>query len=466
MAGKTWRGAPSSGMVLALVVGLAGCSREAPYYAPSFSFKNSFATQHGGGSVVQADATWWTGFKDPVLNALIARALRDSISLELARERVAEAEASVRTIPTEASVTPSAGISRTKDVGATPQTDASATLSLNWLLDPYGQRREQIKAARARVEAADAEVDAARLLLLLNVSNAYIDLRYRQRALQIRQNEISSRRQTLTLTRTLFDQQSATRLDVVRTEARLAETEALIPGARAAIQTEKNRLAILLGASPGTLDINLDARAGQPRPALSPAVGIPADLLRNRPDIRIAERLYYATLSDVSAARADLYPRLSLGGAISLASIGDRDGSEYSFGPSVVLPALPGDSRRATVNLRESRARQANASWKSTVLDALFEVESALVDYSASSQAVSKSQNARRLYNEGVTLTRELVLQDNATIPELLEAEESTVDADLALADNMRLLARSYVSLNVSLGAGHADGAGGTPVTQ
>ena len=102
-------------------------------------------------------------------------------------------------------------------------------MGLSWLLDPYGARRQQGKAARARIEVADAEADAAQLLVLLNLSNAYIDLRYSQQVLRIRHQEIRSRRQTLELTQTLFDKSSATRLDLVRAEARLSEAEAAVP---------------------------------------------------------------------------------------------------------------------------------------------------------------------------------------------------------------------------------------------
>ncbi len=457
MARTTRRIAPPGSVAFTLLVFLAGCAQEQAYLAPTFAFKNAFASRQSGTPVLLENVAWWRGFKDPTLDALIDRALQGNIDMAIARERVAEASANVQTVPAEGSVTTSASVNRTKVQGSAAQTESTATVGLSWLLDPFGQRREEIKAARARVEVADAEVDAARLLVLYNLCNAYIDLRYRQRALQIRQSEIASRRQTLALTRTLFDQQSATRLDVVRTEARLAEAEAAVPAARAAIVTEKYRIATLLGEAPGTLNIDLDRNSKQPRSTMSTSIGIPADLMRNRPDIRIAERLYYATLSDVAVARADLYPKLSLGGAISLASISGKGASEYYFGPSIVLPALPTGSRMAVVNARESRARQANASWKSTVLDALFEVETGLLDYSASAEAVTKSRKSQRLYNEAVTLTRDLVRSGNATIPDLLDAEESTVDADLTVAENMRQNARNFVRLNISLGAGNAE---------
>ncbi|HEX9857168.1 MAG TPA: efflux transporter outer membrane subunit [Paracoccaceae bacterium] len=457
MAGRIGRAAALIGYTTAVSIALAGCARETPYTAPFFSFSRSYATQTSGVPVLLDNAAWWTGFREPVLDALVEQALRGNLDLAVARERIEEAQANLRTIPNAALLTPEARISRNKAVEATPETRSEASLGLSWMLDPYGARRQQIKAARARIEAADAEADAARLLVLFNLANAYVDLRFRQRLLQIRQQEVRARQQTLDLTRRLFEQQSATRLDIVHTEARLAEAEAQIPTLRAAIQSQKYQIATLLGATPGTLGINLDG-GGQPAARLSTEVGIPADLLRNRPDIRIAERLYYATVAEIDVAQADLYPRLSLSGAITLASIGGTRGTEYFFGPSIVLPALPNGDRKAAVAVRESRARQANVAWKSTVLDAILEVETALLDYSGSSAAVRASRKTVGLYREAVDLTLDLVTRDSATIRDLLEAEESTIDAELALAENLRQQARGFISLNVGLGSGNAHG--------
>lgn len=449
--------APGVGLVLATTVALSACSPESPYLAPTFAFKNNYASAKGGSPVLLSNAEWWRGFKDPTLNALIDQAMRENIDLAIARERVNEARSRVDGIPTEASVTPELSAKRSKGFNGTPQSRTSAGLEFSWLLDPYGARREQVKASRALVEVADAEVAAARLLLLQNLCNAVIDLRYRQQLLMVRQDEVRARRQTLALTKTLVEQGSGTRLDLVQTEARLAETEAVIPVLRAAIGQEKYRIAVLLGVAPGSLHVDLDRTARQLRPAVAPGVGIPSDLMRNRPDIRIAERLYYASLSDLAVARASLYPQLSLTGSIDVLSISGTSGSDYVFGPSIVLPALPDSPRRAAVTGRESRVRQANASWKGAVLDALFEVESALLNYSASSEAVTRSQRTVNLYDETVSLTRDLVSKDGATIPALLEAQENSADAKLVLAENLRQKARSYVALNISLGSGNAD---------
>jgi outer membrane protein, multidrug efflux system len=445
--------------VSAVVLGtLAGCAKDTPYAAPAFPFQQSYSGHKSSVPVLLENTAWWKGFKDPTLDRLVERALRDNLSLSAAKERIIEAQANLDTVPSNANLNPSLGVQRSKAAAGTPQTRSEAQLGLSWLLDPYGARRQQVKAARARVEVADAETDAAQLLVLLNLTNAYIDLRYSQQVLRIRHQEIRARRKTLDLTQTLFDKSAATRLDLVRAEARLSEAEAAVPTARAAVQRQQYQIAALLGVTPGTLDISLEDGA-MPHPAMSANVGIPADILRNRPDVRIAERIYYANVAEIGVAKAQLYPQLSLSGAITLASIASGvHGSEYFFGPTLTLPSLPNGPRRGALAAQESRARQAHTAWQSTVLDAIREVETAITDYSASASAAQASQKTVRLYREAANLTRDLVLRDSATLNDLLDDEESITNAELTLAQNQRQQSLGFINLNVSLGSGHASG--------
>ncbi len=445
--------------VFAVVLGtLAGCAKDTPYTAPAFPFLGSYSGHKSTVPVLLENTAWWKGFKDPTLDHLVERAMQDNLSLFAAKERIVEAQANLDTVPSNANLSPSLGARRSKSLGGTPQTRSEASLGLSWLLDPYGARRQQVKAARARVEVADAETDAAQLLVLLNLTTAYIDLRYSQQVLRIRHQEIRARHKTLDLTQTLFDRSAATRLDLVRAEARLSEAEAALPTARAAILRQHYQIAVLLGVAPGTLDIGLEDGL-MPLPALSANVGIPADILRNRPDIRIAERVYYANVAEIGVAQAQLYPQLSLSGAITLASIASGvHGAEYFFGPTLTLPSLPNGPRKGALGAQESRARQAHTAWQSAVLDAIREVETAITDYSASASAAQASQKTVRLYREAANLTRDLVLRDSATLNDLLDDEESITSAELLLAQNQRQQSLGFINLNVSLGSGHASG--------
>ena len=153
---------------------LAGCAKDTPYAAPVFAFPHAYSGHKSGAPVLLENTAWWKGFKDPTLDRLVARALQDNLSLAAAKERIVESEANLTTISPGFSLNPSLGVQRSKGLGGTPQTRSEAQVGLSWLLDPYGARRQQGRAARARIEVADAEADAAQLLVLLNLSNAYI----------------------------------------------------------------------------------------------------------------------------------------------------------------------------------------------------------------------------------------------------------------------------------------------------
>lgn len=456
------RKAPLIGYILVAGIGLTACSTQTPYNRPVLDFAGSYANTAASMPAELRHDAWWTAFGDQTLDALITLALADSINLAIARERVVEAQSAVRSLSPLASVTPSAAVTYERDPDGTSQTRTEAQFGFSWLLDPYGARQQQRDAAEARVEVADAEVEAARLLLVLNITNAYVDLRYNQHLLELRRQQLRSRQQTAALTRNLFDRNAATRIDLVRTEALVAETQALIPELTSAVASRKHAIATLTGRIPGQLGINLDGSARQPRPGTPVKVGIPSDLVRNRPDIRIAERQYYAAVSEIGVAKADLYPRLSLGGTIGHVSTSTATGLQAVFGPSIAFPALPNSNARAVVAARHSQARQAHDQWKTTVLTALEDVETALAGYRSGATSVQAARRSARLYREVFELTRDLVERDGATIRDLIATEEDIANADVALAQNLRQLARSFIALNVSLGTGSAVAPEGT----
>ena len=458
------RNAPFGGMQMAFVIsatlGLSGCAPGTSYITPSFPFLPGYARTQNLPPVLLSNAAWWQGLNDPVLDQLVTLALTDSLTLSIARERVTEAQALLQTVPGAAVLSPSARVQVSDSDQTGPDVQSSVQLGLSWMLDPYGARREELRAADARIDMSAAEVDAARLVVLFTVTNAYAGLRYSQRILALSRSELDSRLQTLALTRRLADAESATRLDILRSEARVAEIRARLPDQEAAVSVKLNEIAVLAGVVPGTLPPDLMAalaHGSQPRPGLSPQVGIPADLLRNRPDIRIAERRYYAAVAQINLAQARLYPSLSLTGTISLDALnGGSRTAEYFFGPVLQLPGLPLGSGRAAVEARQAAARQEHAAWKSTVLGAILEVENALVDYQAVAASAQSTAQAARLYREALDLTRTVFEQGEATLGDLIDAQEAVSAADRALADMALRHAQSFIALNVRLGAGHA----------
>lgn len=436
---------------------LSACAPEATYHAPRLGFFGQYAGRPGA-PVLLTNAEWWRRFNDPALNQLVAEALAGNLSLAAARERVVQARAEARSLAADASVTSSIGARAESQTGGSTQRLAEGELGLGWLLDPWGGRRAARNAARAKAEAAVAEADAARLLVLYNLCNAYVDLRYQQRLLSLRQQEIASRRRTVDMAQGLIDAKSGTRLELTRTQAQLAEAQAQVPLIEAQIRIQQNQIAVLAGRHPGSAGPERGAARAQPLAAMPSDIGIPADLLRNRPDIRIAERLYYAALEQVTATKASLYPSLSLTGAITLDAI--RKGGHYResyFGPTLQLPALPTDATKAAVEADRSAAAQALIDWKSTVLNAVMEVENALQEYDGSRRARAAAERSTSLYRQSQTMTRDMAGSGEATLGDLIDVEQEVTRSADTLADTLRQQGLSFVALNVRLGSGSGD---------
>lgn len=443
------------------VCAVAMLSACAPLDRPSdgltFPFLGGYQSARSSAPMLLSNDAWWQRMDDATLNQLIGQALSGNLDLKIAVERVTQARAQAGSLAGPVSLDPALNWRRDGVTNGDGTNSSTASIGLNWLLDPFGGRAATRRAALAEIDVARAEVDAARLLVLFNTANAYVDLRYREQILALRSRELAGRKRTLSLTRELAAADEATRLDTTRSRARVAELEAQMPGLRADVKAKLNELAVLVGVSPGAFDLPQGRTAHIPHPNLDPEVGVPTDLLRNRPDVRVAERSYYVALAELEAAEAARYPSLSLGGAISVNLLSSNTGgASYFFGPAVQFPDLIGGSNQAAAAARASALRQAHSGWQSTVLDAILEVENALLDYQAVSSSATSAARATHLYREAQSLTREVFVVGEATLTDLIAVEQNVAQSEATEAQAARTRALAFVALNVRIGAGHA----------
>lgn len=443
------------GLTLCSALTLAACSTLRDYQSPVFPFLPSFQAAQSATPVLVSNEAWWKRLNDPVLDALIVRSLSGNLSLTEAQARIDQAVAERGTVGGPFQASGAIDRTGTDRTNAAPFRDGAAEYEVSWIFDLFGARATAERAAEGRIDLAEAQLSAARLAVIASVSRAYMDLRFNQRLLHLRQHELTTRRRTLALTRELSEANEATRLETTRARARVAEIEAELPGLRADVQAVQAQLAVLAGVSPGRLGVDLSER-GIPMPHLAPNVGIPTDLLRNRPDIQIAEREYYVAVAQIGQAEAAQYPTLSLGGAISLAFAGSGAGVGTGvFGPELDFPDLVGTTGRATVQARRAAARQALSAWQSSVLDAILEVETALLTYDAATSSATAAARATRLYGDALTLTREVFEAGEATLTDLTAAQEAVSRAEVSQAQIAYSRALAFVDLNVRIGAGH-----------
>ncbi|MGQ2969877.1 MAG: efflux transporter outer membrane subunit [Allorhizobium sp.] len=452
---------------------LSGCVVGPDHEAPQTTLPVKFSE---GSTRAAADVTlqpWWTAFNDRRLNALVDAGLAQNLDVLQAIERITSAEASFDAAG--AGALPQLTASASQETG---KRDAKGTLSsdipntstttgnlnVSWLLDLFGQYRRSKESAKATLDAAYAQTDVARLTFLSNVATAYVDARYYQERIAIARKNLQSRRETLELTRLQLEAGAASRLDVVQSEGLVNSTLAEIPALEISFRQSVHRIALLLGLPATGLLADLQKGAAQPYFRRSVSAGVPADLIRNRPDIRAAERNLAAATAEIGVAEAALYPSISLSGSITPAYVSTSNAfgasSTWGFGPSLNLPIFDAGTRIARIKANEAAAREAHLAWKEVVLNAVAEVENALVAVSRTRQTVSALTATVRSYEEALSLATASYRDGASSLLDVLDAQRNVASAQANLAQAVQQLANGYVSLNVAIGGGYAwDGA-------
>lgn len=387
---------------------LAGCTVGPNYRPPEATAPAAFSgPQPQAAAAIPAD--WWRVFGDPVLDDLVARALKDSPDIATAASRVRQARLQevIAGAANKPTVNAAAGASRiefSRNAGfATLAQQFSgggtgegapnglglpgagiSTFSLGfdagWEIDLFGGGRRGREAAAARREAAVWSGQDAALTLAAEVAAAYFQLRLAEVQLATIEDELVRQRRANQISANISRVGLVPENDVVRGRGSISTTEARLPGLRAEIAVQRNAIAVLLGQPPEGFTVP----AATPRIDV-PAVpaGLPADLIRRRPDARAAERRLAAAAADIGVATADLYPKLQLTGVAELISTALRalfegDSLQLTASGQASFPLLDWGRRRATVKVREEDREQAYQAWRTVVLTALREVEDAL----------------------------------------------------------------------------------------
>lgn len=456
---RRWNLGVSAALVAALV---AACAPPIDTSRPGFAFAKGWQNGKTGGPKRFDEPHWWRGLNDPVLDGLVTKALAGNPDLAAAQLRARAAQQETGTVRDKVAIVP--GAEATLSGGDFRTVDKSTAVGAQFDLDfDLGRTREAERfGAAAAASVADAESAAARLLLIGEVVGTYLSLRHAQATLAQIERGQQRQKRALAIATELETEGEASRVDGLRGKGRLAGLEAERLGALSVIEIQVLRLAILTGAQPGALPPNLSAalndRRKQPQAELAPDPKVPADLLRNRPDLRIAEGNYDAARAALGASRAALYPRLSLTGLIDTREIrlggASRSGELASLGPSIRLPVMPPRAAKAAVTAATTRVEAAHKAWTAAVLNALFEVEAALLDYRRAAQVEAALSKSVAMNAEAYALTQEAAKEGEASLADLADLEAELFDAELRLVDARLARARSFVNLNLRVGSG------------
>ncbi|GJQ28592.1 MAG: RND transporter [Phycisphaerae bacterium] len=417
-------------------------------------------------------SAWWTTFNDPVLTSLIDRAIATNLDLRAATSRVREARAARGLVTADrlpaveargsASLRHSSDTSNGGPGGAPGDTNDSYDVGFDatWELDLFGRVRRSVDAADADLAASVESLRDARVVLVAEVARAYVDLRSAQARLDIARQNARVQQQTLDLSAERRRAGLGTDLDVARARAQLETIHAQIPPFETARQQAQHRLDVLLGQLPGTLAAELDAPSPVPSSPDALAVGLPADLLRRRPDIRRAERQLAAAAARVGVATADLYPRFTLSGSFGLESgelgtLFEARSNAWSVGPlSVRWPIFDGGRVRAALRVQEARQELACLAYEAAVLASHQDVADALVAYAQVRTRRDTLARALQADRQAVDLASDLWSRGLTGFLDVLDAQRALflVQDQLAAADAEA--ATSLIALYKALGGG------------
>ena len=391
-------------------------------------------------------ASWWAQFDDPVLEQLVHDALGDNLDLRIAMARVREARAVFveQRLDQLPHVTSGGSYDRRKqpDLTAGGERVFSETYQLGfdagWELDLFGRQRRAAEAARADLGAEQDNLADAQVTVAAEVARNYFELRGTQKRIEVAKRTLVNLRDTQKLTETRWDLGAGSELDVQSSRARLKAIEADIPLLEVAEVQSRHRLAVLLGQRPDALDTLLEPRDAAPYAKALP-LGDTTDLLRQRADVRVAERRLAAATARVGVATADLFPRISLSGFVGFLS-GDASGlvngnnKAWSVTPSISWAAFDFGTVKARLRASKAQADGAAAEYEKAVLLALEDTENALTRYSKQQArlaiVVEQAQAARRAESLAQIRYRE-GSEDFLT---LLDAQRTQLVADDALA--------------------------------
>lgn len=481
------------GLVLLLSLSSSACTVGPDYQPPQSVSPQRWGDWHSGPEALRStrhegerlrDQAWWKVFGDPVLDDLQARAMQANPELHGAILRFAQARMQRRIVSSAylPEVTLEGGVSRQKQslygmnnrlLEATepgnrealekalgdPFTLYQAGFDASWEPDLWGQVGRSVEAARAEIGMAAAALDDTLLSISSEVARSYIEVRTAQRQIRLLEEDIRMLEERLRLVRVRAGEGLTDELYVERQKAELEALRGRLPAWQASETEATNRIAVLLGERPGALARTLEAKPGNVLERALPdfRLGVPSELVRQRPDIRAAEQSLHRATADIGIAKAALYPSIALGARFGYESYRDGKFGEWgsrawSIGPTLDLPLFDAGRRRTVVRLRELEQQEAAVTFQRTVLGAWQEVDDALSRYHAEYQRNLHMRDKAASSRQAYEWTQVKYAQGQVDFLEEIDAQRTSMQAQRELIDSEALLRTQLIALYKTLG--------------
>lgn len=451
---------------LLCILVLAACAAVgSEYQAPAMHPPANWHNATGAGLSAETPAPenlarWWANFDDPLLSDLMERAVAGNLDLQLARSRLYEARARLGVSRADRFPTLTATASAARSHSHDQDQDIfTVGFDAGWELDIFGGVRRAQEAAQADLAAGREDLRDVLVSLLGETASNYLKVRTYQARIAAATDNLQIQADTFKLADLRYQAGLTDELPVQQARHNLASTRAQLPTLRLGLEESLNRLAILAGEEPGRIHELLEEPAPIPAPHLTVTIGVPADTLRQRPDLRRAEQQLVAATARVGMAVADLYPKFRLSGTLNMESVDSADilsaGSRsWRLGPSFSWPLFNGGQIRRNIEVQSSLQEQKLLLYRSVVLDALEEVENVLTAYLEEQhrhQALLEAAGAARIAAELARIKYQAGLQDFSSV---LDAQRSQLSFDDQLAQSQGAIGSDLVRLYKAMGGG------------
>jgi multidrug efflux system outer membrane protein len=465
------RSVPFALSLLALIGCTVGPDYERPDYEQEVpdAWKTAAVEDiEGPGSPLE---TWWTTLNDPELVELIQEARLNNLSLQIAAARVQESRAQLGIatgqyypdVIVDGSYSRNSVSENSLQVAPPEGIDDfdlwNLGVGFGWEIDVFGRLRRGAESARAALEVSVEDYRDVMVILMADVAANYVEVRTLQDRIEYGRANVKAQSESLQLTRDRFDAGLSPLTDVTQAEYNLANSQAAIPRLEARLAAAVNRLAVLMGKPPGALDDVLTGQAAIPDPDQTLLTGLPADLLRRRPDIRSAERQLASQTALIGVAQADLYPTFSLSGILALESFGtsnffDSESVTWSLVPGLRWNIFSAGKIRNNIRVQEARTQQLLLAYEQSVLLALDEVESTMVAYEREKLRRDRLYEAVDASQRTVELVKTQYMSGLTDFLNLLDAQRTLASQQDSYAESEGQVVQNLIALNRALGGG------------
>jgi NodT family efflux transporter outer membrane factor (OMF) lipoprotein len=465
--------------LLGVLSALSGCTVGPTFTKPEAAVPQEWRTQGDPRLSTQAevDTQWWKSFGDPTLDRLVELSYRQNLPLQIAGLRIVEARAQLGIVTGQqypqvqvatgsaAAVGLSENTANLANFGAIDRDYLDYQLGFDavWELDFWGKYRRGIEAGTAGLLATVADYQSALVSLTAEVARTYVVVRTFEVLIEQAQENVRIQEEGFRIADSRFRNGATSELDVTQASTLLESTRATIPQLESGLEQARNALSTLLGQPVGDVEALLAGPKQIPMAPAAVAVGMPAEILRRRPDVRSAELIAAAQCARIGIAESELYPSFSLFGSIGLeaSTAGGASGNlfsigslVYSFGPRIVWPFLNYGRLKNGVRVEDARFQQLLVNYRNTVLKAAQEVSDAVVGFVNAQKAMAFEQAAVKSAQRSVEIAAVQYREGAVDFQRVLDAQRSLLEQQNNLARTSSSIATSLVALYKALGGG------------